>query len=131
MLVILNLPLVSIFVNVLKLPSKILRPIVLLLCTLGAYSVNNSVMDVWIMTLFGFLGFLMRKAKFDPAPLALPMVIGPMMEIAFRQSLIISRGESGYFHNKTFLNHSGGRFSCNDYMVFHTNLNLKKIFGGV
>lgn len=102
MLLVLNLPLVGVFVQFLRIPSRILMPIVLLLCILGAYGVNNNVIDVWIMAVFGLLGFVMRKGGFDPAPLALAMVIGPIMERTLRQSLIMSRGDLFVFLERPF-----------------------------
>jgi putative tricarboxylic transport membrane protein len=102
MLLVLNFPLISIFINILKVPSRILMPIVLLLCILGVFSVNNSLVDIWIMMLFGLLGFMMRKGEFDPAPVALAVVIGPVIEKAFRHSLMLSRGEPSIFITRPF-----------------------------
>ncbi|MBN8957903.1 MAG: tripartite tricarboxylate transporter permease [Rhizobiales bacterium] len=96
-LVILNLPLIGLWVQVLKVPYYLLFPIVLLFCTVGAYSLNNSMTDVYMMMLFGVLGYLFTKARFPIHPLVLAMVIGPILETSFRQALSISNGDFGLF----------------------------------
>jgi putative tricarboxylic transport membrane protein len=97
MLLILNLPLVGLFVNLLRVPQHVLFPFILLVCFVGVYSVNLSGTDLWIMAVSGVVGYLLRKLKFDPAPIVLAMVLGPMMEQALRQALMMSRGEFGIF----------------------------------
>ncbi len=92
MLLILNLPLIGIWVRFLKIPYSILFPFIFLFCLIGAYSVGNNVQDIYIMVLFGVLGYLMKKFDYEPAPLVLAFILGPMFENAFRQSLIISGG---------------------------------------
>ena len=92
MLLLLNLPLIGIWVRLLKIPYSILFPFIFLFCLIGAYTVGNNVQDVYIMILFGILGYLMKKHDYEPAPLVLAFVLGPMFENAFRQSLIISGG---------------------------------------
>ena len=96
-LLILNLPLVPLFANILRIPKRILLPLVILFCITGMYTVNNSVFDIWMMLLFGGLGFLMRKWAYEGAPLLLALVLGPKLEVAFRQSLMISHGNFGIF----------------------------------
>ena len=96
-LLILNLPFVPFFANILRIPKKILLPLVILFCITGMFTVNNSVFDIWMMLLFGGLGFLMRKWAYEAAPLLLALVLGPKLEVAFRQSLMISRGDFGVF----------------------------------
>jgi putative tricarboxylic transport membrane protein len=97
MLLILNLPLVGLFVNLLRVPYHFLFPAILLICFVGVYSVNLSGTDLWIMALFGVVGYLLRKLAFDPSPIVLALVLGPMMEQALRQALIMSKGEFGIF----------------------------------
>ncbi len=97
MLLILNLPLVGLFINLLRVPQHFLFPGILLVCFVGVYSVNLSGTDLWIMALAGVAGYLLRKAGFDPAPIVLAMVLGPMMEQALRQGLMMSKGEFGIF----------------------------------
>ncbi len=93
----LNLPLIGMWVKVLKVPYKVLFPLILLFCLIGAFSVNSSVTDIVIMLLFGCLGYLMKKYGYDAAPLMLAFILGPMMEINLRQSLMISKGKFGIF----------------------------------
>jgi len=92
MLLVLNLPLIGLWVKVLKVPYKILFPMILLFCMIGAYSENNNPADVLVMLFFGVLGYLLRKYGFDLAPLVLAFVLGRQMEQAFRQSLLLSDG---------------------------------------
>jgi putative tricarboxylic transport membrane protein len=99
-LLLLNLPFVPLFANILRIPKKILLPLVILFCITGMYTVNNSVFDIWMMLLFGAMGFLMRKWAYEGAPLLLALVLGPKLEVAFRQSLMISHGNFGIFVNR-------------------------------
>jgi putative tricarboxylic transport membrane protein len=92
MLLALNLPLVSAFVTVLRIPYAYLYPLIIMFCILGVYAVNNSIVDVWIMLIMGMLGYILRKFEFDPAPLVLGLVISPIFEQSLRQSLIMSNG---------------------------------------
>jgi putative tricarboxylic transport membrane protein len=96
-LLLLNLPFVPLFANILRIPKKILLPLIILFCITGMYTVNNSVFDIWMMLLFGGLGFLVRKWAYEGAPLLLALVLGPRLEVAFRQSLMISHGNFGIF----------------------------------
>lgn len=100
MLLVLNLPLISIWVRVLKIPYVILYPLILLFCLIGAYSLNNSSGDVVIMCIFGVVGYLMKKFQYDAAPLVLALVLGPMLEENLRQTLIISRGNLLVFFSR-------------------------------
>jgi putative tricarboxylic transport membrane protein len=97
MLLLLNLPLIGMWVQVLRVPYKILFPLILLFCLIGAYSVNYSVVDVLIMVLFGIVGYLMKKFDYEGAPLILAYVLGPMMETSLQQSLTISSGSFAIF----------------------------------
>jgi putative tricarboxylic transport membrane protein len=99
-LLLLNLPFVPLFANILRIPRRILLPLVVLFCITGMYSVNNSVFDIWVMLLFGGLGFMAGKGKFEGAPLLLGLVLGPRMEVAFRQSLMISHGDFSTFADR-------------------------------
>jgi putative tricarboxylic transport membrane protein len=92
MLLILNLPMVNLFVNILRTPIQILLPIIVMLSFIGVYSVNSSVIDLLIMALCGIIGFIFKRVGFQPAPLIIAMVIGPMLENSLRQSLLISGG---------------------------------------
>src|SRR3954462_3644572 len=92
MLLALNLPLVSVFVTILRIPYAYLYPMIIMFCMIGVYEVNNSIVDVWIMLIMGVLGYALRKFEFDPAPLVLGLVISPILEQSLRQSLIMSNG---------------------------------------
>jgi putative tricarboxylic transport membrane protein len=92
MLLLLNLPLIGMWVRLLKIRYSILFSFIFLFCLVGSYTVGNNIQDVYIMILFGILGYLMKKYDYEPAPLVLAFVLGPMFENAFRQTLIISDG---------------------------------------
>ena len=96
-LLLLNLPLVGIFIQVLRIPYRYLYPLILTLCVIGVYAVGQSVVDIWIMIAMGFLGYGMRKLGYEPAPLVLGMVIAPLLELSFRQSLALSGGSYSIF----------------------------------
>lgn len=100
MLLILNLPLISIWVQILKIPYKILFPLIILFCLVGVYSVNNSVFDIYVMLIFGIIGYLMKKFEYEGAPLVLAFVLGPMMENNLRKSLIMSQGDFSIFFTR-------------------------------
>jgi putative tricarboxylic transport membrane protein len=97
MLLILNLPLVGLFVRILKVPEVYLLPSVVLFCMVGAYSVANSLTDVWAMVLAGLFGVAARRLGFDTTPVVLALVLGPAFETALRQALIISGGSPAIF----------------------------------
>ncbi len=97
MLLILNLPLIGLWVQVLKVPYPILFPLILLFCLVGVYSLNYSLVEIALMIGFGVFGYLARKFQFEMAPLVLAIVIGPMMENNLRLSLVISQGNPMIF----------------------------------
>lgn len=97
MLLVLNLPLIGIWVKILKIPYHILFPFILLFCLIGSYSVNNNIYEMIIMIIFGIVGYLMKKAEYEAAPLILAFVLSPLIEEALRQSLIISHGSFAIF----------------------------------
>jgi putative tricarboxylic transport membrane protein len=92
MLLALNLPLVGLFVNLLRIPYAYLYPLIIMFCVIGVYEVNHSIVDVWIMLIMGGIGYLLKKFSFDPAPLVLGVVIAPIFEMSLRQALIMSDG---------------------------------------
>jgi putative tricarboxylic transport membrane protein len=100
MLLILNLPLIGLWVKVLKIPYSLLFPIILVFCLLGAYIANKNIADIWIMIFFGGVGYIFKKIDYEFAPLVIAMVIGPIFENAFRQSLILSRGDFSIFFTR-------------------------------
>jgi putative tricarboxylic transport membrane protein len=92
MLLALNLPLVGLFVNLLRIPYAYLYPLIIMFCVIGVYEVAHSIVDVWIMLIMGVVGYALKKFNFDPAPLVLGLVIAPIFEMSLRQSLIMSDG---------------------------------------
>jgi putative tricarboxylic transport membrane protein len=97
LLLVLNLPLIPLWVRVLKVPYYILFPLILLFCLVGAYSVNNSLVDVAVLIVFGFAGYWLRRHEYEVAPLVLGLVLGPVFENSFRQSIILSQGDFTVF----------------------------------
>lgn len=92
MLLVLNLPLIGLWVQLLKVPYRILFPLILLLCVVGVYSLSVNIWDIVIMLVFGGVGYLMKKFDYEPVPLVLAFVLGRMVEESLRQSLVLSRG---------------------------------------
>jgi putative tricarboxylic transport membrane protein len=92
MLLVLNLPLIGIWVRLLRVPYPVLYPLILLLCLIGVYSINSNVVEIFIMVSAGIAGLVLRRSGFDGAPFLLALVLGPMMESSLRQALLISRG---------------------------------------
>ena len=97
MLVILNLPLIGIWVKLLTVPYRWLFPAIVLFCAIGVYSTNNNNFDIWMVALFGLIGYIFIKLGCEPAPLLLGLVLGPMMEEYLRRAMLISRGDWSVF----------------------------------
>jgi putative tricarboxylic transport membrane protein len=97
MLVILNLPLIGIWVRLLTVPYRFLYPAIVMFCCIGVYSLNNSIIDLAMATGFGIVGYILLKLDCEPAPLVLGFILGPMMETYFRRSLVLSRGNPTVF----------------------------------
>jgi putative tricarboxylic transport membrane protein len=100
MLLVLNLPLIPLWVKILKIPYHYLFPLILLFCVIGAYTVNNNPFDIGIMIIFGVIGYGMKKLDYEAAPLVLALVLGPIMENAVRRSLVISDGDPTVFFTR-------------------------------
>jgi TctA family transporter len=100
LLVVLNLPMIGMWVKLLTLPYRFLYPAILLFCCIGVYSINNATMDVYMAALFGFIGYTFLKLECEPAPLLLGFVLGPMMEENLRRALLLSRGEPAVFFTR-------------------------------
>ncbi len=97
MLVILNLPLIGIWIKLLTVPYRWLFPSIVLFCAIGVYSTNNNTFDIWMVGLFGVIGYLFIKLGTEPAPLLLGFILGPMMEEYLRRALLLSRGDWSVF----------------------------------
>ncbi|RYF59936.1 MAG: tripartite tricarboxylate transporter permease, partial [Comamonadaceae bacterium] len=93
MLVILNLPLIGLWIKLLTIPYKWLFPAIVLFCAIGVYSTNNNVFDIWLVAIFGVVGYFFIKLGCEPAPLLLGLILGPMMEENLRRALLLSRGD--------------------------------------
>ncbi|MGO7427105.1 tripartite tricarboxylate transporter permease, partial [Rhizobium ruizarguesonis] len=97
MLLVINLPLIGMWVSLLRLPYKYLYPAILVFCAIGVYSVNYSPFNVFETVLFGFLGYLFFKLALEPAPLLIGFVLGPMLEEYLRRAMVVSRGSAWVF----------------------------------
>jgi TctA family transporter len=93
MLVILNLPMIGLWIKLLSIPYKWLFPAIVLFCAVGVYSENNNTFEIWMVAIFGVLGYVFHKLGCEPAPLLLGLILGPMMEENLRRALLLSRGE--------------------------------------
>jgi putative tricarboxylic transport membrane protein len=100
MLLVLNLPLIGLWVKVLKIPPRILFPFIFFFCIVGSYSENSSIFDVSLMLVFGLVGYFIKKFKYEPAPMVLALILTPMLENALRQSLIMSEGSFLIFFSR-------------------------------
>jgi TctA family transporter len=97
MLVIINLPLIGVWVSLLKIPYRLFYPAILVFCCIGAYSVNNNVFDIYVMIFFGIVGYVFMKWNAEPAPLILAFVLGPLIEEHFRRAMLLSLGDPTTF----------------------------------
>jgi putative tricarboxylic transport membrane protein len=96
-LLVLNLPLIGLWVKILKVPYVILFPLILLFCVVGVYSINTTTDEVILMVLFGVIGYLMKKYGYEAAPMIMAMILSPLMENNLRQSLALSHGSFTIF----------------------------------
>ncbi|MDZ4102029.1 MAG: tripartite tricarboxylate transporter permease [Hydrogenophaga sp.] len=97
MLIVLNLPLIGVWVKLLSVPYRWLFPAILMFCAIGVYSTNNNSFDIWMVAVFGLIGYSFIKLGCEPAPLLLGLILGPMMEEYLRRALLISRGDWSVF----------------------------------
>jgi putative tricarboxylic transport membrane protein len=97
MLIILNLPLIGMWIKLLTVPYRWLFPSIVLFCAIGVYSTNNNTFDIWMVGLFGVVGYLFIKMGIEAAPLLLGFILGPMMEENLRRALLLSRGDWSVF----------------------------------
>jgi TctA family transporter len=96
-LVILNLPLIGIWVRIIMVPYRFLYPAILAFCAIGVFSLNNSVFDIYLMALFGLLGYIFIKIDCEPAPMLLAFILGPLLEEYLRRAMLMSRGDPTVF----------------------------------
>lgn len=96
-LLVLNIPMIGLWVRLLQIPYKYMYPTIIVLICMGVYSVNNNVFDIWLTLIFGWAGYLMRLFRFEPAPLLIGFVLGPMMEEQLRRAMLLSRGDATVF----------------------------------
>jgi len=97
MLVVLNLPLIGMWIKLLSVPYRWMFPAIVLFCAIGVYSTNNNTFDVWMLGWFGIVGYAFHKLGCEPAPLLLGLILGPMMEENLRRALLLSRGDWSVF----------------------------------
>ncbi|WP_313292809.1 tripartite tricarboxylate transporter permease [Rhizobium rhizoryzae] len=100
MLLVLNLPLIGLWVRMIAIPYHFLFPTIIALCAIGVFSVNNSLFDVYAMALFGVVGYFFRKLEVEPAPMLLAFILGPMMEEFLRRTLLFSKGDPSVFFTR-------------------------------
>jgi putative tricarboxylic transport membrane protein len=96
-LLVLNLPLIGLWVRMISVPYHFLYPAILVFCAIGVFSLNNATFDVYLMAMFGFLGYIFRKLDCEPAPMLLGFILGPMMEEHLRRAMLISKGDATVF----------------------------------
>lgn len=97
LLLILNIPMIGLWVRLLQIPYKYMYPTIIVLICMGVYSLNNNVFDIWMTLLFGWVGYLMKLFRFEPAPFLIGVVLGPMMEEQLRRAMLLSRGDPMVF----------------------------------
>ena len=100
MLLVINLPLVGLWVRLLRVPYRMLYPMILIFCCIGVYSINNAPSDVLIAALFAVVGYWFAKHDFEPAPMLLGFVLGPLMEENLRRAMLIARGDATVFFTR-------------------------------
>jgi putative tricarboxylic transport membrane protein len=92
---------VPLFAAILRIPFSVIAPVIIVICSIGAYTVHNNLFDVWMVVVFGVLGYLFKKLSYPLAPLVLAIVLGDAAESSFRQTMLISQGDmSVFFSNK-------------------------------
>jgi putative tricarboxylic transport membrane protein len=94
---------VPLFAAILRIPFSIIAPIIIVVCAIGAYTVHSAMLDVWLMIVFGIVGYVMKKLDYPLAPLVLSLVLGDRAENAFRQSMLASRGDLGVFWSNSLV----------------------------
>src|SRR6201746_137093 len=88
---------VPLFASILRIPFSIIAPVIVVICAIGAYTVHNAMLDVWLMLAFGVIGYVFKKLDYPLAPLVLALVLGDKAEDSFRQAMLVSQGDPGIF----------------------------------
>jgi putative tricarboxylic transport membrane protein len=91
---------VPLFAAILRVPFSVIAPIIMVVCAIGAYTVHNAIFDVWMMVVFGVLGYLFKKLQYPLAPMVLAIVLGDAAESSFRQAMLVSQGDMSIFFSK-------------------------------
>lgn len=91
-LLVFNVPLIGVFVKILQIPTTLMFPFIIVIAFCGVYSANNSIFDVFLAVLFGVIGYLLKKFRFDLTPIILAFILGPILEAQFRRSMLMSEG---------------------------------------
>ena len=94
---------VPLFAAILRVPFSIIAPIIVVICAIGAYSVHSAMLDIWLMMIFGILGYLFKKLDYPLAPLVLALVLGDRAEDSFRQAMLIAQGDLGIFFSNALV----------------------------
>jgi putative tricarboxylic transport membrane protein len=94
---------VPLFAAILRVPFSVIAPIIMVICAIGSYTVKNAIFDVWMMVVFGILGYLFKKLQYPLAPLVLAIVLGDNAESAFRQAMLSSQGDMSIFFSKALV----------------------------
>jgi putative tricarboxylic transport membrane protein len=94
---------VPLFAAILRIPFSVIAPIIVVICAIGAYTVHNSMFDVWMMMLFGVAGYAFKKLSYPLAPLVLAIVLGDRAEASFRQAMLVSQGDMSIFFSNTLV----------------------------
>jgi putative tricarboxylic transport membrane protein len=102
MLLILNVPMISLWVSILRIPHHILLPLILIIAAIGSYSVNNSMLDLYVLVALGVVGYVLRKFDFHLAPMVVGIVLGPLIEKHLREGLFMSQGDISIFYKSPF-----------------------------
>jgi putative tricarboxylic transport membrane protein len=106
---------VPLFAAILRIPFSIIAPVIIVICAIGAYTVHNSMFDVYLMVLFGVAGYVLRKLDYPLAPLVLALVLGDRAESAFRQAMLVSQGDMTIFFSKPLV---GGMTTLALFLLF-------------
>lgn len=126
MLVILNIPLIGVWVSILKIPYRLLYPAIIIFVCIGSYSVTSNVFNVYMVAAMGVLGYLLLVLRYDAAPLLLGFVLGPLMEENMRRSLLLSRGDLMVFLDRpislAFVSLTGLALAWSAFTVFRSSL---------